>query len=72
MYRLYQLLQQLYPAVVRKITWLLRTTERRQTDQSDRGFARQLQSDQRSASGSMRNGSQATNHRTPRHPNDGR
>ena len=71
-HRLCQLLLQLYPAVVREITWLLRITESRQTDQSNQGIATQLQSDQRSASGSMRIGSQTTNDRTTIRPNDGR
>ena len=69
-HRLCQLLPQLYPAVVRKVTQLLRTTESRQTDQSNRRIARQLQSDQRSASGSMQIGPQTTNHRTPIRPNE--
>ena len=71
-HRLCQLLPQQYPAVVREITWLRRITESRQTDQSNRGIARQLQSDQRSASGSMRIGSQTTNHRTTIRPDDRR
>ena len=70
-HRLCQLLPQLQPPVVRKITWFLRTAESRQTDQSNRRLARQLQSEQRSISGSLQIGSQTTNHRTPIRPNDG-
>ena len=57
-HRFCQLQPQLYPAVVRKATRFLLTTESRQTNRSNRGIARHLQSDQRSASGSMRIGSQ--------------
>ena len=70
-HRLCQLLPQLYPAVVRNATRFLRTTASRQTNQSNRGITKQLQSDQGSASGSMRIGSQTTNHRTTKRPIDG-
>ena len=71
-HRLCQPLPQLYPAVVRKATRFLRATESIQTNQGHSGIARQLQSDQHSASGGMWIGSQTINHRTTIRPNDGR
>ena len=70
-YRLCQLLPQLYSAIVRKATRVLRATESSQTSQGHRKIARPLQSDQRSAGGGMWIGSQTTNHRTTIRPNDG-
>ena len=71
-HRIRQLLPQLHTTTFRKITRVLRTFESRQTDQSNRRITRQLQSDQRSASGGMRIISQTTNHRPPIRPHDGR
>ena len=71
-HRLCRLLPQLHSAVVTKATQFLRATESRQTNQGHRRIARSLQSDQRSAGRGMWIGSQITNHRTTKRPNDGR
>ena len=70
-HRLCQLLPHQYSAIVRKATRFLRATESRQKNQGHRSIARSLQSDQRTAGRGMWTGSQTTNHRTTKRPNDG-